>query len=229
MTDFETLHPRATDGTFAEKPRSAPEAALLEEADTPTSLSAEADAPTSLSAEADTPTFTWFGHWDEDELVLEYAVAGDIEDDRPDFDEEGYQAFAASGTGATAQLAMLAVLGEYAPDQHEAAVNATALPEGNHDWQLALQETEDEELFMPTVLGYRPNGERDGRVTFEYTDTAVVIPMAAEPVTIEEAAERYPEFDDSSWREGEASTVLELRNTVRTFGGITPLTHQERA
>lgn len=60
--------------------------------------------------------FTWFGHWDsEGRLVLEYAVAGEVDDDRPEFDDEGHQTFAADAAAPTQGQARALILAEYDP------------------------------------------------------------------------------------------------------------------
>jgi hypothetical protein len=57
-----------------------------------------------LAPVADEKTFTCFGRWAGDELVIDYTVEGEVEDYRPEF-VDGFQSFCASGVGATSEEA----------------------------------------------------------------------------------------------------------------------------
>jgi len=73
------------------------------------------EATATLDAAAEGKTFTCFGRWVDDEIVIDYTVEGDIEDHRPD-SVGGYQSFCASGTGLTAEDVEEDVMDEYDPE-----------------------------------------------------------------------------------------------------------------
>lgn len=60
-------------------------------------------------------TWTFFGHWDNDVIHVEYFVPGEVADERVDtgYWEQGL--WAAPGTGLTLEAAQAAVLAEYMP------------------------------------------------------------------------------------------------------------------
>jgi hypothetical protein len=58
-------------------------------------------------------TWTFVGHWDNDEIVVEHVVPGEYQDPRQDVGYWPQGLFAASGTGATQEEALAAVRAEY--------------------------------------------------------------------------------------------------------------------
>lgn len=58
-------------------------------------------------------TWTFVGHWENDEIVVEYVLAGEVEDDREDDGEWDQGLWAASGTGTDIDEARAAVIAEY--------------------------------------------------------------------------------------------------------------------
>lgn len=64
-------------------------------------------------------TWTFVGHWEDDRIVVEYVVPGDVADPREDtgFWEQGL--FASSGTGATEEEALAEVRAEYESQYNE--------------------------------------------------------------------------------------------------------------
>ena len=58
-------------------------------------------------------TWTFVGHWEGDEIVVEYVLPGEQEDQREDVGYWPEGLFAASGTGATQEEALAAVRAEY--------------------------------------------------------------------------------------------------------------------
>lgn len=61
-------------------------------------------------------TWTFVGHWEEDRIVVEYVLPGEVEDLREDtgYWEQGL--WAASGTGTTVEETQARVVGEYEAD-----------------------------------------------------------------------------------------------------------------
>lgn len=57
--------------------------------------------------------WTFFGHWEDDQIVLEYHVAGEVEDDREDDGYWDQGLWAASGSGDTWEQAWETVRAEY--------------------------------------------------------------------------------------------------------------------
>lgn len=58
-------------------------------------------------------TWTFVGHWEDDRIVVEYVLPGDVQDPRID---SGYWAqglWAASGTGSDMTTTQAAVIAEY--------------------------------------------------------------------------------------------------------------------
>lgn len=79
-------------------------------------MSATIDIPVAaeaLIAATPEPTWTFVGHWDNDEIVVEYVLDGDVQDTREDtgFWDQGL--FAASASGATQDEALAKVRDEY--------------------------------------------------------------------------------------------------------------------
>jgi hypothetical protein len=73
-------------------------------------------------AEADEGTWTFFGHWEDDRIVVEYYVPGEVEDPRIDTGHWEQGLWAAAGSGATPHQAQVAVVAEYeaaAADEYE--------------------------------------------------------------------------------------------------------------
>ena len=60
-----------------------------------------------------TNTWTFMGHWENDRIVVEYAVPGEVEDEREDtgYWDEGL--WAASGSGETLEEAQATAVAEY--------------------------------------------------------------------------------------------------------------------
>lgn len=58
-------------------------------------------------------TWTFFGHWEEDRIVVEYVLPGIEEDERIDVGYWEQGLWAASGSGATMAEAQAAVIAEY--------------------------------------------------------------------------------------------------------------------
>lgn len=58
-------------------------------------------------------TWTFMGHWDNDRIVVEYAVAGEVDDLRVDTGRWDQGLWAASGTGATMAEAEANAKAEY--------------------------------------------------------------------------------------------------------------------
>jgi hypothetical protein len=58
-------------------------------------------------------TWTFVGHWEDDRIVVEYVLPGQVEDDRIDtgYWEQGL--WAASGTGTDMAVTQAAVIAEY--------------------------------------------------------------------------------------------------------------------
>lgn len=65
------------------------------------------------------PTLTWtfFGHWEDDRIVVDCAVPGTVEDVRDDDGRWDQGLWAASASGTTFEQARAAAIAEYAPDQ----------------------------------------------------------------------------------------------------------------
>lgn len=61
----------------------------------------------------DKPTWTFVGHWENDRIVVEYVLPGDQQDVREDVGHWEQGLFAAPGTGATQEEALLMVRIEY--------------------------------------------------------------------------------------------------------------------
>jgi hypothetical protein len=61
-------------------------------------------------------TWTFFGHWENDRIVVETYVKGEVDDPRVDTGAHEQGLWAASGTGTTVDEARTSALGEY--DQH---------------------------------------------------------------------------------------------------------------
>lgn len=58
-------------------------------------------------------TWTFFGHWDNDKIVVEYVLPGEVEDHRVDTGAWPEGLWAASGSGTTQKEAMASVIAEY--------------------------------------------------------------------------------------------------------------------
>lgn len=73
-------------------------------------------APSPPTAETAPGTWTFFGHWEADRIVVEYHQAGRVSDPRVDtgYWEQGL--WAASGSGATVEDAQAAAVAEYEGD-----------------------------------------------------------------------------------------------------------------
>ncbi len=61
----------------------------------------------------ETRTYTFFGHWENDRIVVTEYAEGVHEDDRPDTGEYDEGLWAASGTGATVAAAEADARSEY--------------------------------------------------------------------------------------------------------------------
>ncbi|AYQ99119.1 hypothetical protein PBI_BABOJAY_139 [Mycobacterium phage BaboJay] len=57
--------------------------------------------------------WTFFGHWEDDHIVVDYITPGEHEDDREDTGRWEQGLFAASASGATIAEAEAAVRAEY--------------------------------------------------------------------------------------------------------------------
>ncbi len=58
-------------------------------------------------------TWTFCGHWDNDRIVVEYALPGDLSDDRQDDGTWPQGLWAAAGSGATVEEAQAAAIAAY--------------------------------------------------------------------------------------------------------------------
>tara|TARA_R110002051_G_scaffold60546_8_gene110881 strand:- start:20894 stop:21430 length:537 start_codon:yes stop_codon:yes gene_type:complete len=72
------------------------------------------EADTSLDQAAEEKTFTVFGYWENDELVVDFVSEGEVEDTRDEW-VHGLQSFCASVHEPSAEAAERAVLQEYDP------------------------------------------------------------------------------------------------------------------
>ena len=63
-------------------------------------------------------TWTFFGHWENDRLVVEYSIPGEHEDLRRDYGYWEQGLWADSGTGATEDEARTEIVGQYEDDLH---------------------------------------------------------------------------------------------------------------
>lgn len=73
-----------------------------------------------LAAQADTiktaepKTWTFCGHWEDDRIVVDYVLPGEVEDDRDDDSGEYPEGlWAASASGVTVEEARAAAIAEY--------------------------------------------------------------------------------------------------------------------
>lgn len=80
---------------------------------TPDQVAEQPNAPTSVD---EPKTWTFFGHWNNDELEIEYAIPGEVSDERIGlgFWDEGL--WCDSGTGATIEEAQAAARAPYVSD-----------------------------------------------------------------------------------------------------------------
>ncbi|SRR6266704_6122607 len=73
-------------------------------------------------------TWTFCGHWDNDHIVVEYALPGDLSDDREDDGTWPQGLWAAPGSGATVEEAQAAAIAAYQdnsePGTHPGAADA---------------------------------------------------------------------------------------------------------
>jgi hypothetical protein len=81
-------------------------------------------------------TWTFVGHWENDRIVVEYAIPGNVEDERIDtgYWEQGL--WAAPASGATIEEAQAAAIAEYEDDEagHTCErCGAQNVPDGNFD------------------------------------------------------------------------------------------------
>lgn len=58
-------------------------------------------------------TWTFFGHWQGDQLVVEYSYPGEVQDEREDNGEYPEGLWAAAASGATEAEAQANAVGEY--------------------------------------------------------------------------------------------------------------------
>ena len=65
---------------------------------------------------ADESTWTFCGHWDNDELVIEFVLPGNQQDTRPDTGYWDQGLWAAAGTATTQDAAMSLLVEEYEAD-----------------------------------------------------------------------------------------------------------------
>ena len=61
-------------------------------------------------------TWTFVGHWEEDKIIVEYVLPGEVEDRRVDVGYWEQGLWAASGTGATLEETQAAVIKYYESD-----------------------------------------------------------------------------------------------------------------
>jgi hypothetical protein len=64
-------------------------------------------------------TWTFVGHWEGDEIVVEHVLEGTHGDHREDTGYWDQGLFAAAGTGATQEEALAAVRAEYEPSSQD--------------------------------------------------------------------------------------------------------------
>jgi hypothetical protein len=64
-------------------------------------------------------TWTFVGHWEGDEIVVEYVLPGEQQDDRIDVGHWPEGLWAASGSGATVEEAQATVVAEYEAEYAE--------------------------------------------------------------------------------------------------------------
>lgn len=60
-------------------------------------------------------TWTFFGHWEDDHIVVDYAVPGEVDDIRVDTGKHEQGLWAASASGPTFEAAQAAAVEEYDP------------------------------------------------------------------------------------------------------------------
>mgnify|MGYP003653551214 CR=1 FL=1 len=89
------------------------------------------EADTSLDQAAEEKTFTVFGYWENDELVVDFVSEGEVEDTRDEW-VHGLQSFCASVHEPSAEAAERAVLQEYDP-RPETEANPINSPETEFD------------------------------------------------------------------------------------------------
>jgi hypothetical protein len=58
-------------------------------------------------------TWTFFGHWEDDRVVVEYSMPGVVEDQRQDLGFWPQGLWAASGSGPTQDQARASTVAEY--------------------------------------------------------------------------------------------------------------------
>lgn len=77
-------------------------------------------------------TWTFFGHWQDGRIVVEYTAPGEVQDDREDTGQYPEGLWAAAGTGVDEKTVQAAVIAEY-----ETPTLRTCHREGpheSHDW-----------------------------------------------------------------------------------------------
>lgn len=69
-------------------------------------------------------TWTFFGHWDNDRVVVEYTLPGDVSDDREDNGTWPQGLWATSGSAATVEEAQAVAIAAYQDDGESSMVSA---------------------------------------------------------------------------------------------------------
>ncbi len=85
----------------------------------PLATGARSDGETRIDMSGELKTWTFVGHWDNDEIVIEYEVLGEADDPREDTGRWEQGLFAASASGYTIEEAEAAMRAEYEGEDEE--------------------------------------------------------------------------------------------------------------
>ncbi len=107
-------------------------------------------------------TWTFFGHWKDDHIVVEYSEPGDVPDDRRDTGQWEQGLWAAAASGPDEATARTAALDEYEDDEEDGTPSPTnVLVDGPYTYEQVKTATNRAADDIITAADLPETGVRD--------------------------------------------------------------------